>query len=47
MIDKSKKHLDSANESYRDHNKVANKVGLKMIIEGLMAYNPWINTIKI
>ena len=37
MIKKSKQHLYSVNESYFKHMKVAVKVGLYMILAGLMA----------
>ena len=37
MIKKSKQHLYSVNESYFKHMKVAVKVGLNMILAGLMA----------
>ena len=37
MIKKSKQHLYSVNESYFKHMKVAAKVGLNMILAGLMA----------
>jgi hypothetical protein len=37
MIIKSKQHLHSVNESYFKHMKVAVKVGLNMILAGLMA----------
>ena len=37
MIKKSKRHLYSVNESYFKHLKVAFKVGLNMILAGLMA----------
>jgi len=37
MIKKSKQHLCSVNESYFKHMKVAVKVGLNMILGGLMA----------
>ena len=37
MIKKSKQHLYSVNESYFKHMKVTVKVGLNMILGGLMA----------
>ena len=37
MIKKSKQHLHSVNESYFKHMKIAVKVGLNMILAGLMA----------
>ena len=37
MIKKSKQHLYCVNESYFKHMKVAVKVGLNMILGGLMA----------
>ena len=37
MIKESKQHLYSVNESYLKHMKVAVKVGLNMILGGLMA----------
>ena len=37
MIKKSKQHLYSVNESYFKHMKIAVKVGLNMILAGLLA----------
>lgn len=38
MIKKSKQHLYSVNESYFKHMKVAVKVGLNMVLAGLMVF---------
>ena len=37
MIFKSKQHLEAVNESYTEHFLIANKIGLIMIVYGLMA----------
>ena len=37
MIKKSKKHLNSVNESYFEHMSIATIVGFKMLSGGLMA----------
>ena len=37
MIKKSKKHLNSVNESYFEHMSIATNVGFKMLLGGLMA----------
>ena len=37
MIFKSKQHLKTVNESYREHFLIAAKIGLIMIVYGLMA----------
>ena len=37
MIKKSKKHLNSVNESYLEHMSIATNVGFKMLSGGLMA----------
>jgi len=37
MIKKSKKHLNSVNESYFEHMSIATNVGFKMLSGGLMA----------
>ena len=37
MIKKSKKHLNSVNESYFEHMSIATNVGFKILSGGLMA----------